>query len=195
MLAQQRKKEQREEMILSSLDNLVYATRKQLQIVNKLGGDRNAHRILHRMEKDHLLSSIRTEKKIYFLSNKGKNVIASNQGDLKKSHIQHNLMRNDLYIKLGMPASWKKEQPVSWNDNKLIPDATFKTDKFNFVEIDNLQNMKTNIDKLIKYKDLSEVIYSQYNHKPLIIWFTLSQARKDRLEKECIKLKLNYKMY
>src|SRR5699024_7718266 len=73
MMIQQVKKQQRHEQILLSLDNLTYATQQQLQVINKLGGDRNAHRILHDMEKDKIISSIRTERKIYLLSRKKNN--------------------------------------------------------------------------------------------------------------------------
>src|SRR5690606_6612046 len=159
--------QQREEKILLSLDELTYATREQLQIVNNLGGNRNAQRILQRMEKDKLIDSVRYEKKIYYLSNKGKQQIGSSQGELKKSQIIHVLMRNDLYIRLGMPKEWYKERLVKWGDNKLIPDATFKQKgEFHFVEIDNRQTMKTNEDKIKKYKELSHVIFQQYNHRP-----------------------------
>ena len=144
MLVQQVKKQQREEQILMSLDKLVYANRKQLQIVNDLKGERNAQRILQRMEKDKMISSIRTEQKIYFLSNRGKERIGSNQGELNKKLLVHTLMRNDLYIKLGMPKSWIKEKPIKVDGEVfLIPDASFnKEGKLYFVEIDNQQTMK-----------------------------------------------------
>lgn len=103
-MIQQEKREQREERILLRLDKLNFATRKQLQIIENLGGDRNAHRILHRMEKSKLLSTVRYEKKIYYLSNRGKERVGSNQSKLKRDKIKHTLMRNDMYIKLGMPA-------------------------------------------------------------------------------------------
>src|SRR5690625_1416572 len=138
LLVQQQKKQQREEQILISLDKLVYANRRQLQIINNLGGERNAQRILQRMEKEKVISSIRTEQKIYFLSNRGKEQIGSNQGELNKRLLVHTLMRNDLFIKLGMPKSWLKENPVKVEDEVfLIPDARFKRNgEFHFVEVD-----------------------------------------------------------
>src|SRR5690625_5759246 len=81
---QQQKKIQRQERILSRLDDLGYATRKQIQVIEGLGGDRNAHRILHDMEKDKLISSVRREQKVYFLSGSGKNFIGSTK-ELKQS--------------------------------------------------------------------------------------------------------------
>lgn len=179
-----------------SLDKLTYATREQLQIINDLKGDRNAHRILYRMEKDRLISSVRTERKIYYLSNRGKERIGSNQSELKKSWITHTLMRNDLYIKLGMPKDWKKEVPASVNDEVvLIADAMFtKEDKFHFVEIDNKQTMRNNYDKIKKYKKLSKVIFDNYKHYPTLIWYTHSNIRKDKIKNACEKHKLRYKI-
>lgn len=195
-MLQQVKRQQREEKILSSLDELTYATREQLQIINNLGGDRNAQRILQRMEKEKLINAVRYEKKIYYLSNKGKQQIGSNQGELKKSQIIHVLMRNDLYIRLGMPKEWYKERPVKWGDNKLIPDVTFKRNgEFHFVEIDNRQTMKTNEEKIKKYKELSHVIFQQYNHRPTIIWYSLSEIRKKKLKQLCEKYSIKYRIY
>lgn len=197
MLTQQKKKEMREEQILLSLDELTYATREQLQIVNQLGGDRNAHRILYRMEKDKLISSIRREKKIYFLSNKGKNLIGSTQGELKKSQIQHTLMRNDLYIHLGIPKSWQKEAKLIINDEVIIiSDARFKMNgKYYFVEVDNKQTMKVNEEKIQKYKEVFRMIYKEYGYHPQLIWYTLSDIRKQQLIKLCQKYAVNYKIY
>src|SRR5690606_2159831 len=148
------------------------------------------------MEKDKLINSVRYEKKIYYLSNKGKQQIGSNQGELKKSQIIHALMRNDLYIRLGMPKEWHKERPVKWGDNKLIPDVTFKQrGEFHFVEIDNKQTMKTNEEKIKKYKELSHVIFQQYNHRPTIIWYSLSEVRKKKLKQLCEKYSIKYRIY
>ena len=197
MLVQQQKKQQREEQILMSLDKLVYANRKQLQVVNNLGGERNAQRILQRMEKDRLISSIRTEHKIYFLSNRGKELIGSNQGELNKKLIVHTLMRNDLYIRLGMPKDWIKEKPIKLDGEVfLIPDASFnKNGKLHFVEIDNKQTMKTNIEKIKKYKELSGVIFEQFNHMPTLIWYTLSEVRKEKIKETCTKAGLRFVVY
>lgn len=195
MLAQQ-KRQQRDEQILLSLDNLTYATREQLQVINKLGGDRNAQRILARMEKEKLILATRLEKKIYYLSNKGKQIIGSNQGQLNKKEVVHVLMRNDLFIKLEMPDDWKKERPVKWGGNKLIPDATFKkSGEYHFVEVDNQQTMATNIDKIKKYKDLSRMLFKQYNHHPTVIWYAASDLRKKKIKDICEKHGLKFVVY
>lgn len=196
MLAQQQRKQHREEKILSSLDDLVFATRDQLQVINNLGGDRNAQRILQRMEQDNLIKSLRYERKIYRLSSRGRHQIGSTQDEPKTSWITHTIMRNDLYIKLDMPGDWRKEVPVKWGDNKLIPDATFKrSSEFYFVEIDNQQSMRTNIEKIKKYKDLSRVIFGQYNHTPTLIWYTVSPVRQKKLKETCETLGVKHIVY
>lgn len=195
-MIQQEKRQMREEKILSRLDKLTYATRKQLQITENLGGDRNAHRILHEMEQDKTILSTRMEYKIYYLSNRGKNRIGSKQAELKKSWIKHTLMRNDLYILLGMPIDWKKETPIKWPDNKIIPDAMYKKNgEFQFIEIDNTQTMQTNIDKLKKYKQLNKVIFEQYNHVPTVLWYSLSEVRKEKLQSSCEAIGVKYHIY
>lgn len=100
-MIQQKKRIKREEKILLRLDEFNFATRKQLQVAENLGGDRNAQRVLQRMEKDRTISSVRREQKIYYLSNRGKEVIGSNQSKLKRNKIKHTLMRNDFYIEAG----------------------------------------------------------------------------------------------
>jgi len=62
----------REESIISTLDKLGYANRRHLLLINNLGGDRNANRILSEMEKDKSIKSILTEQKIYYVANRGK---------------------------------------------------------------------------------------------------------------------------
>lgn len=195
-MIQQKQRQKREERILLRLHDLNFATQRQLQIIENLGGTRNAHRILHRMEKDRVISSIRREQKIYYLSNKGKEQIGSNQPRLGRDNIKHTLMRNDLYIKLGIPKGWKKEARINRNDKTLlVADAMYtKNNKFYFVEIDNVQTMRTNYDKIKKYKEVSDMIYRQYDHYPTLIWYTLSDVRKSKLKNTCEKQGIKYEV-
>ncbi|UFT98075.1 replication-relaxation family protein [Radiobacillus kanasensis] len=193
---QQEKRQMREEKILLRLDEMNFATREQLQSVEDLGGERNAQRILQRMEKSKLINSIRYESKIYYLSNKGKERVGSNQSKLKRDRIKHTLMRNDLYISLGQPKDWKKEYPINFNEDTLIPDAIYtENNVFHFVEIDNVQTMRTNYEKIKRYKELSGMIEKQYRHTPVLVWFCLSETRKEKLKRACEKHRVNYKIY
>ncbi|GGJ62178.1 replication-relaxation family protein [Virgibacillus salexigens] len=196
MLAQQMKRQTREDQILLRLDKMNFLTSKQLNELEPLAGIRNTQRILSEMEKDRLLLSMRMEQKVYYMSNRGKERIGSTQPDLKKNKIVHTLMRNDLYIKLGMPPDWKNEAPLNWGDNKIIPDAVYKLHgEFQFIEIDNKQTMKTNIEKIKKYKELSKVIFNQYKHHPALIWYTLSGLRHRKLKEICETLGVKYRIY
>jgi len=197
MSPQQKTREMREERILLRLADFNFATRKQLQIAESLGGDRNAQRILRRMEKDRTLSVMRREQKIYYLSNRGKERIGSNQSKLERNKIEHTLMRNDLFIKLGMPPRWKKEVPImKGSEILLIADAVYKNgSEYHFVEIDNAQTMRTNYDKIKKYKELSRILYKQNQRHLTLIWYSKSDIRKEKLRKACEKQRVKYKVY
>lgn len=186
----------REEKILLRLDELNFATRRQLQILENLGGDRNAQRILYRMEKEKLISSIRYERKVYYLSNRGKERVGSNKSKLQRDKIKHTLMRNDLYIKLNMPSSWENDKTVTFNNEVIIPDAIYR-DKgiFHFVEIDNVQTMKTNMEKIKKYKELFRIIFNEYRQHPVLVWYSLSGVRKKKLKEACQKHGIKFKIY
>lgn len=198
MLVQQQKWINRQEQILSSLDKLTYATREQLQIIEGLGGERNAHRILLRMEKDKIISSYRMERKVYYLSSRGKEQIGSTQAELKRSWIKHTLMRNDLYIKLGMPNNWQKEIPIRFNgvERFVIPDAMFNVEnKMYLIEIDNQQQMKVNYDKIERYGQLFKAMFKEYKEHPVLVWSTLSDIRRDKLEEACDGAGIKHKIY
>lgn len=187
----------RQEKILLSLSDLTYATSEQLQIINKLGSNRNARRILYELEQDKLIKSITYQRKIYYLTNKGNDFIGRGNTRLSKHEIQHTLMRNDLYIRLGMPITWQKEAKIIVNDEVvLISDARFeKGGKYYFVEIDNKQSMRTNMDKIKKYSDVFKLMYNQFNYHPLLIWYSLSVIRKNKLKESCKIQGIKYNIY
>ena len=174
----------RDEEILLTLDKLGYATRKQLQIICNLAGDRNASRILRRMELDKSIQSLRMEYKVYSLTYRGKERIGSST-DVRTGHVEHTLMRNDLYIRLGMPRDWKTEMEIMYNDQqeRMVCDAVFsKNSEWQFVEVDNQQTMKNNYNKLKNYSIMRKDIFRQFNHHPTVIWYTVSETRKQKLE-------------
>lgn len=169
----------RYETIQSNLVDLTYATREQLQVINNLGGDRNANRILLDMERMGYIKSVRYDKKVYYVNTR-----------LKKKEVHHILMRNDLYIKYNMPSNWKKEVPLRKNGKiLLIPDAMFtKNGEYYFVEVDYMQQMKMNYEKIDKYKEVSRMIFRQYKHHPTLIFYTLSGSRKEKIRRYSNKI-------
>lgn len=187
----------RQEEILSSLIDLTYATSNHLRTILNLGSDRNARRILFEMEGDGLIRSFREERKIYYTTNKGCDSIGRGNTRLKRSEVNHALMRNDLYIQLGMPSDWSKEAKIVINGEvTLISDARFKhAGKYYFVEIDFKQSMRTNYDKIKRYADVFTVIKENNGYYPHLIWYTLSDTRKEKLRKACEKHALNFRIY
>ncbi|MFP7480174.1 replication-relaxation family protein [Terribacillus saccharophilus] len=194
-MLQAEKRRLREEKILSTLDSLGYATRKQLQLIEQLGGDRNAHRILKEMERDKLIGSQRSEQKIYYVAARGRDAIGSTKDELRTGKMKHTLMRNEMYIQLGMPDDWRTEVPVTWRENKLISDAMYHVKgEVHFLEVDNTQPMRTNYEKIKKYSVLSRIIFETRKHTPTLIWCTTSHSRKTKLEEACKKSAVKYRI-
>src|SRR5699024_1070805 len=176
----------RYEQIQSSLVDLTYATSEQLRVINNLGGDRNARRILLDMERMGYIKSIRHDRKIYYVNTR-----------LRKKEIQHILMRNELYVKYGLPKDWKKEVPIRKNEEILvIPDAMFSIGgNYYFVEVDHMQQMKINYEKIEKYKEVGRMIFNKFKHHPTLVWYTISDNRKRKLEEKCREFGVKYVIY
>lgn len=168
-----------------------------MQIAEDLGGERNAQRILRRMERDRSIACTRRECKVYYLSNRGKERIGSNQSKLGRNKIRHTLLRNDLYIKLGMPDNWETEVPINiGGETILIADAMYEKDgRYIFVEIDNVQTMRTNYDKIKRYKELSTTFFKQRGQHLSLAWYSLSDVRKKKLRAACEKSQIKYEIY
>ncbi len=183
------------------MNDLGFATRRQLQMIEGLGKDRNAARILKRMEDDKTIQSFRREFKVYSLTHRGKELIGSNK-DLKTGAsdrlVDHTLMRNDLYIKLGMPDDWKTEHELLYNGAKdrMVVDAMYSRNReWHFVEVDNKQTMKNNQEKMKRYAILRKDIFNDYGHHPTVIWYTVSDNRKQRLEEWMRELGIKGRIY
>lgn len=197
MIVQTARKVSRYEQILLRLSDLTYSTSDQLRIINNLGSNRNARKTLYEMEQGGYIKSVFYKKKIYYASNKGSDFIGKGNTRLNRNEINHVLMRNNLYIKLNMPKSWKKEAPIIINGEVvLVSDARFKSQgQHHFVEVDNKQSMRTNYEKIKKYKEVFKMIYRQHKYHPTLIWYTLSQTRKDKLGQSCKNAGIKYKIY
>lgn len=179
---------EREEQILLSLAKLDYLSRSQLQQLHNLGGNRNASRILKELD-DHI-SHFRHGENIYYLNQSGMDRIGwDKQPRKKRLEAKHYLMRNDLYIAMGQPASWKNEIKLQIPDKvTVIADAVFEKDGvLHIVEIDHTQQMQTNRKKIEKYK----VIRKYRDFK--LVWVTTTLYRKNQLSKECQGLR--FKIY
>ena len=178
------KKQQRIEEILLSLKKCDYLSREQLQKMHDLGQDRNAQRVLSNMS-EYISHFTEERKKVYYLNAAGREMVQSEKVRKKTALVNHYLMRNDLYIHLKRPSSWKNEIKIALNDMSLIADAAFISNKLHhFIEIDYKQSMSKNIQKIKKYKQLAAL-----NPKFALIWVTTTPYRKKKIESLCEGLK------
>ncbi|MCM3651353.1 replication-relaxation family protein [Metabacillus litoralis] len=160
-----------------------YLTREQIQKMHDLGQVRNAQKVLYKMN-DYISSFINGKKKIYYLNKKGRERVGATKIRTKTATVDHFLMRNDLYIFLGKPFTWKNEIKIKIPQTKIsiIVDAMFKIDNKHdyFIEVDHKQSMKNNESKINRYKQLFE-----YNPNFMLIWVTTTHYRKIKLEALC----------
>ncbi|MGD6898585.1 replication-relaxation family protein [Bacillus infantis] len=189
ILSNTERKRQRHESILLTLDRLGFATRSQLQRLHNLKSAKNANRILRDMAE--YLQFKRMQEKIYYLSKEGRELIGSSKEQKWGQNVEHTLMRNDLFIELGQPASWKNEPMVkiqykeglSFKELHFRPDARFQKEKIHhFVEIDITQSMTENKKKIEKYREFYEYFKPTFGHVPVIVFYTTSTTRKARLQ-------------
>ncbi|KAB2332917.1 replication-relaxation family protein [Bacillus mesophilum] len=176
-------KEQRQERILLTLKKLGFLSRSQIQRLHRLGGDRNANRILSDM--NDYLHAVRLDEKVYYLNAAGRERVGATKV-LKKTHqITHHLMRNSLYIAQGCPSSWKVEVKLAVkNEVTVIADALFTmADRYFICEVDNTQRMAENKAKIAKYRHL--IALGVFKKQPKFIWITTTEYRRKQLEKMC----------
>jgi len=178
----------REEAILSSLKKLDYLSRSQIQRLHGLGGDRNARRVLQNMNA--LISSFRGEtgESVFYLSKAGRERIGSDITRQKMNQVNHYLMRADVYIHL-RPEDWKNEVKISVGDIvRITPDAYFSYQlRRHFLEVDHLQSMSKNKDKIERYKKLQSTgsFQERLRYFPRLIWVTMTETRKKQLMELC----------
>ncbi|WP_233414656.1 replication-relaxation family protein [Thermaerobacillus caldiproteolyticus] len=163
-------------------------SRSQLQHMFDLGSKRNANRILQQMSQ--YLHHVRLNENVYYLNKKGRELIGSKKEFRKNGQLEHTLMRNDIYIFYHYPKDWKAERKTEWRENgkeyKIISDARFTYhDQMYFLEVDLQQQMMKNKQKIELYASLFRVIQQQQIGEPILLWYTVSQTRKEKLEKWC----------
>lgn len=136
------------------------------------------------------ISSFRGEtgENIYYLNKEGRERVGSNVVRTKSSQVNHYLMRNDVYIHY-KPEDWKNEVTVKVEGIvTIIPDAYFRHNlRRHFLEVDHLQHMIKNKEKIEKYKKLKATKTFQNNLKyfPPLVWVTLTEGRKKQLQEWC----------
>jgi hypothetical protein len=182
----------REEKILFILDKLGCLSRSQIQSILGIPSIRFANKILYNMRVylNHTRLDEYVDEYVYYLNKKGRERIGSQNEFKKNSRIMHYLMRNDIYIYYHYPKDWSIERPATWKDNgkehKLISDARFTYHgMIYFVEIDVQQQMMKNKKKIEQYASLFRVIQREKIGEPILLWYTVSSVRKEKLEQWC----------
>ncbi|MGG5805705.1 replication-relaxation family protein [Bacillus mycoides] len=191
MRHQKLKQKARQIEILSSLNKLEFASRRQLQAIHALGSIRNANRVLKDLRQYCHVTSHNREY-VYYLNKKGCALLGLESNERKKKHqLEHILLRNEAWMWLGFP-DWKIEQGIQFryqNEEKtIIPDAYYvKNNVPYFVEIDRLQHMKNNEEKIQYYSLIAKIYKNQKDITPNILFFTISDYREKKLESYGIK--------
>lgn len=171
------------------MKKLDYLSRSQIQRIHSLSGDRNARRILDNMKA--FVSSFRGEtgENIYYLSKSGRERVGAEVVRQKTTQAAHYLMRNDTFIFYSGNEDWKNEVKFSVEGVvTVIPDAYFRfNQRRHFLEVDHLQHMNKNREKIDKYRKLSEtgVFQQKLKYFPRLVWVTLTESRKRQLLEWC----------
>lgn len=177
-----------------------FATRQQLQLVHTLGSSRNALKVLGNM-KHYFHIQNHKGLNVYYLNKEGRDVIGW-EGELKWTlQVEHHLMRNDLYIYFGCPEDWKVEKKITFSvigskERYVVPDAHFMKDGvYYLLEVDRTQNMGDNKKKIELYSELNPIMLHHFGKPPLIIFYTLTDLRKQKLKSLLQEKKLIGEIY
>lgn len=165
---------------------LDYLTRSQIQKLHSLAGDRNAIRVMQSLEE--YVSCFRAGENVYYLNKKGRERVGSDIVRTKLGTVEHYLMRNDLYISK-KPQLFIPEQRIKVGDLTIVTDAIMQPANSlrHLVEIDNIQKMLKNEEKIRKYRLLKETkaFQEQYGYFPRLVWVTKTESRLKRLKELC----------
>lgn len=152
-------------------------TRKQLQTLHRLGGDRNANRVLKDMS-EYLHSFKHGMENVYYLSKKGRERVNCKVIRKKTAQVEHFLLRNQLWIHLKCPVTWKNEIKIKTESLTIICDAMYYQGKVPvFVEVDVSQPMMRNKAKIEKYKRFKEITKQDF----YLVWVTTLESRRATL--------------
>ena len=135
------------------------------------------------------LSVFQEGEKIYHLNAEGRKFVDTDKVRKKSPQASHILMRNQVFIYYKCPEDWRNE--VTFNVEtrfKIKADAVFTVNgRKHILEVDRVQKMKVNEDKIKKYKELAPLIYQKEKIPPIFIWVTTTEAKRKKLLELCKK--------
>lgn len=118
---------------------------------------------------------------MYYLNKRGRDLVGCKKVVQKTPNFLHTIMRNDVYIYFNCPKKWVNE----FQTPEIVPDAVFEANGVQyFLEVDRLQKMNVNIEKLKTYKKLKDsgMWQMQNNGKfPIVLFYTTKDSRKYQL--------------
>ncbi|MFS0878252.1 replication-relaxation family protein [Solibacillus isronensis] len=184
---------QRNEQILLLLKKFDFLTRDQLAAYFKLGKICNTNRVLRNLS-DYLTCVRDGYQSIYYLNKNGREYVDCEKVRKKGGHVQHVVMRNEIWLHFKCPKDWRNEVKISDEKTSVVADAVFTRNGFyHFLEVDNLQSMKENRAKINRYKELSDSLVKQFGYFPTLVWLTTTEHRRKQLESACNGL--NFKVF
>jgi hypothetical protein len=111
-------------------------------------------------------------------------------------------MRNDVWLNYFCPKDWRTEKAieiaVGVSQYCVIPDADFTIEgQLYLVEVDRAQDMKKNKEKIEYYARIIPLIISskQYPKPPVLVWYTATTTRKEKLKELCLAKGLDCRVY
>lgn len=175
----------RDEQLLLLLQKFDFLTRDQLSDYFNLGQKRNTNRILQNLS-EYLSSYREGYDTIYYLNKAGRIYVRCNKHRRVGGHVQHTIMRNQFWLFYKCPNDWKNEVKISDGTTNIIADGIFTRNGFqHYLEVDNLQTMKQNREKIKRYKLLIDNIFQQIGYYPTVVWLTTTELRRKQLIESC----------
>lgn len=169
-----------------------YLATSQIQHLHKLGGKRNAQRIIKGME--YYLSHMRLDEHVYFLNEEGRDLIGSKKERRKTQTVDHFLLRNQYLIHFNINQVMFEPNNLKWDKNRVIPDAWYKRqDREYFLEIDRQQLMINNKEKISLYHSLKKS--GKLKEFPTVVFVTLTEYRQKLLRSLLNEAKLKSEVY
>lgn len=177
----------RDESILLLLKKFDFLSRDQINSYFHLGTIRNTNKVLKRLSV-YLMTFREGFQSIYYLSKEGKEYVYCEKVRKKGGHVHHTVLRNEMWLFYGCPPDWKSEIKVSDGSATVVVDAMFmKHLQYHFLEVDRMQTMKENRNKIANYKKLAEngLIAQKLGHFPTVVWLTTTELRRKQLQEAC----------